>query len=183
LGELCQLDSQLVDPTLPEYESLLHFGPDRIESGTGRLLPANTAAQDALTSVKFYFDSDCILYSKIRPNLNKVALATGPALCSADVYPLTVRPHAATREFLCQLLLSDDFLTYAASLSNRANIPKLNKEQVLAYPALVPPLALQEEFARRVGAVEQLRSAHRDALAKLDELFAALQHRAFRGEL
>jgi type I restriction enzyme, S subunit len=42
---------------------------------------------------------------------------------------------------------------------------------------------LQEEFARRATAVEKLKTAHRASLARLDELFASLQHRAFRGEL
>jgi type I restriction enzyme S subunit len=41
----------------------------------------------------------------------------------------------------------------------------------------------QQEFARRVGAVEKLKAAQRTALAEQDALFATLQHRAFRGEL
>ena len=47
----------------------------------------------------------------------------------------------------------------------------------------LPPLSLQREFARRVGAVEKLKTAQRASLAELDALFASLQHRAFRGEL
>jgi type I restriction enzyme S subunit len=47
----------------------------------------------------------------------------------------------------------------------------------------LPPIELQHEFARRVGAVEKLKTAHRASLAELDALFASLQHRAFRGEL
>jgi type I restriction enzyme, S subunit len=74
----------------------------------------------------------------------------------------------------------DYFLKCAKRTTNLASI---NMRQLKALPVLVPPLALQEEFARRVSGVEQLRSAHRAALAKLDALFAALQHRAFRGEL
>jgi len=48
---------------------------------------------------------------------------------------------------------------------------------------MIPPLDLQREFARRVAAVEKLKTAQRAALAELDALFASLQHRAFRGEL
>jgi type I restriction enzyme S subunit len=48
---------------------------------------------------------------------------------------------------------------------------------------LLPPLPLQQEFARRVEAVEKLKAAHRASLSELDVLFASLQHRAFRGEL
>ena len=38
-------------------------------------------------------------------------------------------------------------------------------------------------FARRVTAVEALKTAQRASLAELDALFATLQHRAFKGEL
>jgi len=47
----------------------------------------------------------------------------------------------------------------------------------------LPPLAVQRWFARRVAAVEKLKTVHRASLAEMDALFASLQHRAFRGEL
>jgi type I restriction enzyme, S subunit len=48
---------------------------------------------------------------------------------------------------------------------------------------IVPPISLQHEFAGRFEAVETLKSAQRASLIRLDDLFASLQHRAFRGEL
>jgi type I restriction enzyme S subunit len=50
-------------------------------------------------------------------------------------------------------------------------------------PMPVPPLDLQREFASRIASIEKLKSRQGDSLAVLDELFTALQHRAFRGEL
>jgi type I restriction enzyme S subunit len=47
----------------------------------------------------------------------------------------------------------------------------------------LPPLALQNDFARRAAAVEKLKAAQRASLAEMDAFFASLQHRAFRGEL
>lgn len=47
----------------------------------------------------------------------------------------------------------------------------------------IPPLDLQRAFAARVAEIDKLKALHRAHLAKLDELFASLQHRAFRGEL
>jgi len=47
----------------------------------------------------------------------------------------------------------------------------------------MPEAQRQPEFARRVTAVESLKTAQRASLAELDPLFATLQHRAFRGEL
>lgn len=51
------------------------------------------------------------------------------------------------------------------------------------FRVLLPPIELQRQFARRVTAVETLKRAHRASLAKLDALFATLQHRAFGEEL
>lgn len=47
----------------------------------------------------------------------------------------------------------------------------------------VPDADLRREFARRIAAVESVKSIHRNALAELDTLLASLEHRAFRGEL
>jgi type I restriction enzyme S subunit len=47
----------------------------------------------------------------------------------------------------------------------------------------LPPLPLQQEFARQVTALENLKTAYRVSLTHLNNLFASLQHRAFRGEL
>jgi len=47
----------------------------------------------------------------------------------------------------------------------------------------LPPIELQHEFARRVTAVEALKTVLRCSSSELDVLFASLQHRAFRGEL
>lgn len=61
--------------------------------------------------------------------------------------------------------------------------PGLNFEQIKSFQIPIPPISLQEEFVRRIKAIEQLKTTHRESLAQLDALFASLQHRAFRGKL
>ncbi|MDB5308095.1 MAG: restriction modification system specificity subunit [Gemmataceae bacterium] len=63
------------------------------------------------------------------------------------------------------------------------DLPFINQSTILDYPLCLPPIEVQQEFARRIDSVEQLKAKHRLYLGKLDELFASLQHRAFRGEL
>lgn len=67
--------------------------------------------------------------------------------------------------------------------SKTSNVAHLGAARFARMPFLVPPLELQQTFARRVAAVERLKEKHRDQLAELDALFASLQHRAFQGEL
>jgi type I restriction enzyme S subunit len=61
--------------------------------------------------------------------------------------------------------------------------PTINLKELREMVVPLPPISLQREFARRVTAVEKLKSTQRTSLAELDALFATLQHRAFRGEL
>jgi type I restriction enzyme S subunit len=72
---------------------------------------------------------------------------------------------------------------FLRSAKQTTGIASINMTQLRGFPLLIPPLALQREFARRVAAVEKLKAAHRASLAEMDALFATLQHRAFRGEL
>nr|WP_240902379.1 restriction endonuclease subunit S [Arthrobacter silviterrae] len=69
------------------------------------------------------------------------------------------------------------------SLSSGSSVPQLNKKDLFPVQIPVPPLELQQTFARRVAGVERLKEQHRTQLAELDTLFESLQHRAFRGEL
>jgi type I restriction enzyme S subunit len=182
LGQLVSIESTLVDPRSKEYQDLQHIGADRIERDIGKLLPSKTAKEDGLISAKFLFDERDVLYSKIRPNLRKVALPTGRGLCSADMYP--IRPgQKLKREFLWAYLLSDYFTDRAVDLSARANMPKLNRVQLDSIQAPVPPLPLQNEFAQQMTEIRELETSQATSRSRLDALFQSMLHRAFNGEL
>jgi type I restriction enzyme S subunit len=60
---------------------------------------------------------------------------------------------------------------------------KVNQTVLESVTLLLPPLDLQRAFAARVAEIDKLKAHHRAHLARLDALFASLQHRAFRGDL
>jgi type I restriction enzyme S subunit len=62
-------------------------------------------------------------------------------------------------------------------------IATINMTQLKAFPMLIPPIELQDEFVRRISFIEVIRSNELNSLNELDALFTSLQHRAFRGEL
>jgi type I restriction enzyme, S subunit len=72
---------------------------------------------------------------------------------------------------------------FLRSAKQTTGIASINMKQLKAFPMLIPPLPLQQKFAAIVESVERQKAAQRAHLAELDALFAALQHRAFRGEL
>lgn len=67
-----------------------------------------------------------------------------------------------------------------AHSSSQAN---LFQGPIRALPIALPPIALQQEFVEKSVALQTLRNLHNAANAELENLFASLQHRAFRGEL
>lgn len=178
-----------VDPMDPPYRDLPHVAPDCVESGTGRLLlnRVKTPRELCLASGKYHFKTKQVLYSKIRPNLRKVALPSFEGTCSADMYSLIPNIELVTREFLALALLSPPFTQYAVENSDRNAMPKINRSKLFAYKMKLPRKELQEEITARI----------REIQAKADEIHAlqvqnegdmakfqpALLAKAFRGEL
>jgi len=78
------------------------------------------------------------------------------------------------------MLVGKRLIQEASTAGMKGMVSKGRFEQIML---ILPPIELQHEFARRVTAVEKLKTAQRASLAELDALFATLQHRAFRREL
>ena len=187
LGEIIEIVSGQIDPKESHYRDLPHVNGENIESGTGRLLTIRSAAEDRMTSGKYFFEAGVVLYSKLRPYLKKAAIADFRGLCSADMYPILPKHNELTLSFLLQILLSEPFTTYAESESQRARMPKINRGQLLAYPAPLPPLPVQQQIAgalkEKMAAVEKARTAAEQELATINSLPAALLLRALAGGL
>jgi type I restriction enzyme S subunit len=102
----------------------------------------------------------------------------------SDLLCLRVSQEKSNPVFLAhQLHFSRDVERQLALISGGAVMPGINVTKLKSLEVLVPPLPLQHEFAAQISAVERLKASQRTSLAKLDALFASLQHRAFRGEL
>ena len=186
LDEVCAITSKLVDPTLPEYLNLYHVGGANIESETGVLLDLKTSKEEGLSSGKFRFDESMVLYNKIRPYLKKVARPDFAGLCSADMYPLNPKNNI-TKDFLYYILISNDFTEYAISKSDRAGMPKVNREALFAYECSLPPLPEQKRIVKDLDTlsekVRQLQEIYTKQIANCAELKQSLLQKAFEGEL
>jgi type I restriction enzyme S subunit len=103
----------------------------------------------------------------------------GPAWVNNHAHVLRPRSGVVEVEYLHRALRHYDFTPYISGTTRS----KLTQGQLNVAKVLLPPIELQREFARRVTAVEALKTAQSASLAELDALFATLQHRAFKGEL
>lgn len=179
LNKVIDVVSGLVNPNVEPYCSQYHIGPGNIVSGTGEIIDCKLAKDEGLISNKYAFKKGMVLYSKIRPNLNKVAIPKFDGICSADMYPLILK-ESVVDAFIWKLLSSQDFLVYAIKHSGRARMPKLNRETLLAYKFILPPLPLQQAFAAYVEKVEQAKAIVNQEIAHLQELLNSRMDYYFR---
>lgn len=152
--ECADIDTNMIH-NFEGYEDYPHIGINCIEKETGRLIGYRTIAEDGVISGKYLFTPKHIIYSKIRPNLNKVALPDFKGLCSADAYPILVKSEICNREYFGYTLRSKYFLDYILAFSNRTNLPKVNKNQVEGFMLPLPPIDLQNQFAAFVHQINK----------------------------
>lgn len=126
-----------------------------------------------------------VIFARSGATVGKVALiATEAPPCIAGAYFIVLRfSQDVNPTYAYAVLTSTTVRTIVTTRSRQAAQQNFSGPGLRELPMPLPPIELQQLFARRVAAVEKLKAAHRASLAKLDELFASLQHRAFRGEL
>jgi type I restriction enzyme, S subunit len=135
-----------VDPRVEPWSDMVLVAPNHIESGTGRLLGRETAADQGADSGKYVVAAGQILYSKIRPALNKVAIAVEDCLCSADMYAISLPDRLDTR-FARYFMSAKPFHDFATAMSMRVKMPKVNREELADGPWLLPQLPEQRAVA------------------------------------
>jgi type I restriction enzyme S subunit len=159
LAEIVQVASGQVAPTQPSYNGLPQIGSENIESNTGKLVNVKSAGEKGVISGNYLFDENDVLYSKIRPALNKAAAPDFTGICSADIYPIRPANDALLRSYLLYLLLSDKYLEHAIRSSDRGKIPKINREDLLGYVSAIPKPPEQHRIATCLSSLDTLITA------------------------
>jgi type I restriction enzyme, S subunit len=183
----CRVSEGQVPPDDEQYRDVILIAPNHIESGTGRVLYTETAHEQGAISGKYRVDHGDIIYSKIRPALNKVCIADGNWLCSADMYPIKTTVPNVAAAYLLNFMLSDPFVRLMRDESMRVAMPKVNRDTLASCPLLLPPLSEQltivaaiDDQTRRIDA---LIARIRAAISRLQELRTALISAAVTGKI
>ena len=169
-ARVAEVKSNLVSPD--NYLEYPQISPENIEKDSGKLLlPCKTVGEVGIISGNHLFYKGQILYSKIRPKLNKVCIAPFDGLCSADMYP--IETNNDTR-YIMYCILSNGFLQQVSMITeNRVKMPKINQTELSKLLVAIPNfLAEQKEIADYLDA----KCAEIDGLiAKKEQLVKELE--------
>ena len=144
-ARVAEVKSNLVSPD--NYLEYPQISPENIEKDSGKLLlPCKTVAEVGVISGNHLFYKGQILYSKIRPKLNKVCIAPFDGLCSADMYP--IETNYDTR-YIMYCILSNGFFQQVSMITeNRVKMPKINQVELSKILVSIPEtIAEQKEIA------------------------------------
>lgn len=143
-GRCATIKSNLVAPD--DYADYPQISPDSIEKNSGRIIDYKTVKEVGVISWNHLFFKGQVIYSKIRPMLNKVAIAPFDGLCSADMYPIET---SNDTQFLVYLMLSDYFTSQVGLVTeNRVKMPKINQNELSAIMVTIPPQSEQETISK-----------------------------------
>lgn len=149
--ECATIASNLVK--VDDYLEMPHIAPDVIQKNTGLLLDYSTIREDGVTSAKHLFKSGQIIYSKIRPNLNKLVKVDFEGLCSADMYPIDSHVNI---DYLFRFMLSSAFLKQSVKTDTRVAMPKINQIELNKIIVSIPPLEEQKAIVEKVTSLMAL---------------------------
>lgn len=183
----CHVTEGQVPPDDRRYRDRIMIAPNHIESGTGRILYTETADDQGAISGKYLVSPGDIIYSKIRPALNKVCIATGDWLCSADMYPVAITDMHLHARFLLYFILSESFVRLMVDESMRVAMPKVNREKLASCPLVIPSRVEQEAIVAlldmETARIDALVAKIREAIDCLRELRTALISAAVTGKI
>ena len=176
LGDVCIQDKCTVAPNHPTAKTLQYIGLENIESNSGRIVTStNGALALDVKSNSFRFDSQHVLYGKLRPYLNKVAVPSGPGRCTTELIPLL--PTKINREYLALYLRTPRAVDWAMQGKTGSRMPRTDMNEFMNLPIPLPPLAEQKRIVATLEAqmvtVERARKAAEEALEAVKALNAS----------
>lgn len=124
-SKIAKVCTNLVSPD--EYLDEKHISPSSVEKNTGRIIHVQTVRDAGVISNNHLFHEGQLIYSKVRPQLNKIVIAPFDGLCSADMYPIET---VLETRYLKYFMLSQNFLCQLSMTGNRVKMPKINQDEL-----------------------------------------------------
>lgn len=133
---------------------------EHIEPHTGRLLKRTDVPLEEVGLSTNAFDDGNLLYSKLRPYLNKVYEPNAKGFATSELVPLRPDPSVIDRSYLAHYMRSQKFVSFASNAVAGAKMPRLSPDALRLHKVPVPPLPEQRRIAATLGHVQALRQKH-----------------------
>ena len=128
---------------------------DAVEAQTGTVLFKHRVQSGEINASTVYFTTENVLYSKLRPYLNKVVMPDEDGVATSEMIPMYPLADRLNRAYLCYWLRSDAFVRHISEKVAGAKMPRVSMDYFRSLAIEFPPLELQEQFADFVKRVDK----------------------------
>ncbi|MCC2225713.1 MULTISPECIES: restriction endonuclease subunit S, partial [Roseburia] len=156
------------------HEEVWLLNLDMVEAQTGRIIDYLIVTEDEVGNSTCTFDTSNVLYSKLRPYLNKVVIPNRCGYATSELVPLQPVNTKINREYLAFMLRNDEFVNMINEKVAGAKMPRVSMNDFRKFDVPVPPIELQNQFADFVHQVDKSKVAVQKALDETQMLFDSL---------
>ncbi len=149
----------------PDGNWLLNL--DAIQSNSGEILFKNRVPESELNGSIMSFSPDHVLYSKLRPYLNKVAVPDESGYGTTELIPLLPDKSKLSRTYLAYLLRSEAFVSKFSSAVAGTKMPRVSMDVFWKFNVPLPPMQLQMDFESFVQQVDKSKFEFKKTVDKL----------------
>lgn len=144
---------------------------DMVIPNTGEIIEKCYFDYDEIGNSTIIFNTDNVLYSKLRPYLNKVVIPDDIGYGTSELVPLKPHKDLLNKVFFASLLRSQHFVRYISGKVAGAKMPRVAMGEFREFAVILPPLTLQQEFAEKIEAIEKQKELIKQSITQTEELF------------
>lgn len=152
---------------------------DAVEAQTGTVLFKHRVQGEEINASTVYFTTENVLYSKLRPYLNKVVMPDEDGVATSEMIPMCPLADRLNRAYLCYWLRSDAFVKHISEKVAGAKMPRVSMDYFRSLSIELPPMELQEQFAAFVEQTDKSKLTIQQSLDKLELLKKSLMQQYF----
>ncbi len=160
--------------TFKPEDTVWQLSLDQIESETGLIAEKRFAVASESGTSTFSFDTGNVLYSKLRPYLNKVVLPDEPGIATTELVPLRPNQGIVNPKFLTYYLRSSGFVMQASHHVAGAKMPRVVMDWFWKHEMPVPTPKEQCRIVEILDEADRLRRLRREADARAARILPAL---------
>lgn len=151
---------------------------DKVESNTGVVLEYDYIEESELGGSVHKFAVDNVLFSKLRPNLNKVVVPEQNGYCTTELVPLHPLD-ILNRYYLAYYLRSPKYVNFLIGKTGGAKMPRVKMDIFWNSTIPLPPMEKQEQIVAELDQINDLIAKNRELLSQLDSLAQSLFYDTF----
>ncbi|MDM8543358.1 restriction endonuclease subunit S [Desulfococcaceae bacterium HSG9] len=177
LGEIAP--SRKSKKEISPHETVWNLTLDQIESETGHIVGKQFITASSASQSSSYVDENNVLYSKLRPYLNKVIIPDSFAVATTELVPLYPDKSKLDNTYLLYYLRSKKFVDWASGVVSGAKMPRVVMKKFWAYKIPLPPLKTQKRIVALLDKAQALIDKRKEQIALMDQLIQSLFYDMF----